>query len=125
MNEKYEILKTLKIEDYVWYIYIGIVILCLYSNTVERHYVLYNDNYSKEKYRKMVIFIFSVAVIIYSYFFIDGYKNVKNLKPSDSKKKKDLNELSLIASTLILISGLIYLYIAIVDTDLDVELAFS
>lgn len=125
MNEKYNLLINLKIEDFIWIVYIGIIFLCLYSNTLERSYILYNNNYSKEKYRKINIFIFSVALIVYCYFFIDGYKTISNLKTNDSQKKKNLNELSFIGSTFILISGIIFLYIAIVDTDLDVELAFN
>ena len=41
------------------------------------------------------------------------------------EKKKELITLSLIASSLILISGLIFLYIAINDEELNVELAFN
>lgn len=125
MSEKEEILKKIKTENYVWIIYFILIGLCLYGNTFEKNYVLYNDQRSKETYRKITIFIFTVALIIYLYFFFDNYKDVKNLKPTDSKRKKDLNELSLLGSTLILIAGLIFIYIAIVDTELDVELAFN
>lgn len=125
MNEKEEILKKIKTENFVWIIYFILIGLCLYGNTFEKNYVLYNDQKSKETYRKITIFIFAVALIIYLYFFFDNYKDVKNLKPTDSKRKKDLNELSLLGSTLILIAGLIFIYIAIVDTELDVELAFN
>ena len=125
MNEKKELLKKIEIENIIWIIYIGIIFLRLYGNKFEKHYIIYNDNYSKEKYRKNTILIFSIAVIIYLYFFIDSYKDVSKLKITDSKKKKDLNQLSLLGTTLILISGIIFLYIAIVDKDLDVELAFN
>ncbi len=125
MNEKEEILKKIKTENYVWIIYFILIGLCLCGNTFEKNYVLYNDQKSKETYRKITIFIFAVALIIYLYFFFDNYKDVKNLKPTDSKRKKDLNKLSLLGSTLILIAGLIFIYIAIVDTELDVELAFN
>ena len=125
MNEKYGLLKQLKIEDIIWIIYIGIIILCLYSNTLERDYILNNNINSKDKYRKINIFVFSIAVIVYLYFFKESYKTINNLKFTDNKKKRNLNELSFLASTLILISGITFLYIAIVDKDLDVELAFN
>ena len=86
MNEKEEILKKIKTENYVWIIYFILIGLCLYANTFEKNYVLYNDQKSKETYRKITIFIFTVALII---------------------------------------AGLIFIYIAIVDTELDVELAFN
>jgi len=124
-NELNDKLKELKIEDFIWVIYIGIIILSWYSNSLERKYYVYNDLESKEKYRKIIIFIFSILVIVYLYFFIDSYNSVKNLKTTDSTKKKNLNNLSLLASSLILISGIIFLYIAIKDEDLNVELAFN
>lgn len=124
-NELNDKLKELKIEDFIWVIYIGIIILSWYSNSLERKYYVYNDLGSKEKYRKIIIFIFSILVIVYLYFFIDSYNSVKNLKTTDSTKKKNLNNLSLLASSLILISGIIFLYIAIKDEDLNVELAFN
>lgn len=125
VEEKKELLKKIKAENTVWIIYLGLIILCLYGNQIEKHYIYYQDSYSKKKYREITIFIFIVAVIVYLYFFYDSYQDVVNLKATDSKKKKDLNELSFLGSTLILLSGLIFLYIAIVDKDLDVEVAFN
>ena len=53
------------------------------------------------------------------------FDDLQNIKPYDSKKKKNLITLSFIASLLIAISGAIFLYIAIMDEDLNVELAFN
>ena len=122
LNEK---LKQLKIEDFIWLIYIGIVFLSWYSNSLEKKYFLYNDIISKEKYRKIIIIIFSILVIVYLYFLNDSYKSVKNLKSYDTEKKKSLTKLSFIGSLLIAISGFIFLYIAITDEDINVELAFN
>ena len=118
-------LKQLKIEDFIWLIYIGIIFLSWYSNTLERKYFIYNDNISKEKYRNTMILIFSILIVIYLYFLKDSYNDYKNLKPYDSEKKKELVTLSLFSSLLIAISGAIFLYIAILDEDLNVELAFN
>lgn len=118
-------LKQLKIEDYVWIIYIGIIFMSWYSNYFERKYFIYNDLEGKEKYRKIIIGIFVVLTIIYVYFFKDSYDDLKNLKPYDSKQKKELTYLSFIASLLIVISGVIYLFIAIKDEDVNVEIAFN
>lgn len=118
-------LKQLKIENYLWIIYIGIIFMSWYSNYFERRYFIYNDLESKEKYRKIIIGIFVVLTIIYVYFFKDSYDDLKNLKPYDSKQKKELTYLSFIASLLIVISGVIYLFIAIKDEDVNVEIAFN
>lgn len=125
IEEKKELLDKIKAENMVWIIYFALIALCLYGNKIETHYVLYQDSYSKKKYRQITIFIFIVAVIVYLYFFCDNYKDVIHLKNTDFQKKKDLNKLSLLGSTLILFSGVIFLYIAIVDTNLDVEVAFN
>lgn len=118
-------LKQLKIENFIWVIYIGIIILSWYSNSLEKKYFIFNDLYSKDKYRHVMIFIFSILIIVYFYFLYDSYKDFKNLSNKDSCKKQNLVILSFIASLLIFISGLIFLYIAYKDQELDVEIAFN
>lgn len=126
MNEElYKKLKELKIEDFIWLIYIGIIILSWYSNNLERKYFIYNDQVSKYKYREIIILIFTILIFVYIYFFKDSFDSVKELKEIDSDEKKLLVFLSFIGSLLILISGFIFLYIAIKDEDLNVELAFN
>ncbi len=118
-------LKDLSIEDFIWLIYIGIIFMSWFSNSLERDYYINNNELSKEKYRNIIIIIFSILVVVYTYFFIDSLNDYKNLKVTDTKKKINLVSLSFIASALILISGLIFLYIAIEDEELNVELAFN
>lgn len=118
-------LKQLKIEDFIWIIYIGIIIFSLYSNTFERKYFLYNDHESKEKYRKIMISIFVILVIVYAYFLKDSFDDIKGLKSYDTEDKKRLTKLSFLGSLLIFISGIIFLYIALSDENIDVELAFN
>ena len=72
-----------------------------------------------------MIFIFSILIIVYFYFLKDSYNDFKNLSNKDSCKKQNLIILSFIASLLIFISGLIFLYIAYKDQELEVELAFN
>ena len=124
-NELNNKLKELNIEDFIWVIYIGIILLSWYSNILERKYYINNDNISKEEYRKIIIFIFSILIIVYLYFLKGSYDDVISIKITDSNKKKELLYLSFIASLLIAISGIIFLYIAINDEDLNVELAFN
>ena len=118
-------LKQLNIEDFIWVIYIGIIALSYYSNFLERKYYVFNDLDSKNKYRNIMILIFSILIVVYFYFLYDSYKSINDLKCGDSEKKKRLLYLSFLASLLIFISGIIFLYIAISDTDLNVELAFN
>ncbi|MBQ8891553.1 MAG: hypothetical protein IJ068_01665 [Bacilli bacterium] len=118
-------LKDIKIEEFVWIIYIGIIIYSFYSNYLERKYYLTGDILSKEKYRKTLIIIFSILLIVYFYFLHDSYESVLNLTSNDSDNKQKFTYLSFIGSLLIFISGVIFLYIAYNDEQIDVELAFN
>lgn len=115
-------LKQLKTEDFIWLIYIGIIFASWISNGYERKYFIENDLDNKKNYRIIMTIIFIVLVAVYIYFFKDSYKDLKNIKPSDSKRKKDL---TFIASLLILISVIIYLFVVIADENIEVELAFN
>ena len=115
-------LNSITTENYIWIIYLGIIITSWYANTLERNYFIYNDKNSKEKYRHIIIFIFSILLVVYIYFFKSSLNDIKNAQ--DLKTNK-LTELSSIASLLILISGIIFLYIAYNDNDINVELAFN
>ena len=118
-------LRQLKIEDNIWIIYIGIIILSWYANSLEKKYFIYNDFVSKNKYRKVMIFIFTILLFVYFYFLKSSYDDYKNISSNDSCKKQNLVFLSFIASFFIFVSGIIFLYIAYMDNNLDVELAFN
>ena len=122
INEKLKILNT---EDYIWLIYIGIIFMSWYSNSLERKYFTENDIESKTKYQKIMVLIFTILIVIYLYFLKESINDIKHLKTWDTPKKKNLVYLSFLGSLLIAISGFIFLYISIVDENLDIELAFN
>lgn len=124
-NEIKNKIDQINTEDKIWIIYIGIIFLSWYANELEKNYFKNNNNYCKEKYRQVMIFIFSILVIIYFYFLKSSLNDIKNLKPSDSIRKKNLTYLSFIGSSLIALSGLVFLYIALKDEDINVEIAFN
>lgn len=124
-NELKEKLDELKTEDYIWLLYIGIIIISWYSNNVERKYFITGDLKSKEKYQRLMVLIFTILLVVYFYFTKSSYDDILKLKQSDSKSKKDLTYLSFLGSFLVLISSIIFLYIAFKDENLDVELAFN
>lgn len=125
MNDLEEKIKQLRIEDFIWLIYIGIILMSWYANSLEGNYFKNRDLNSKEKYRSVMVFIFSILLIVYFYFMNSSYNDLKKVDKFTPKKCKTLSSLSFLASLLIFISGIIFLYIAIVDEDLYVELAFS
>ena len=119
-----ERLKQIKIENFIWLIYLGIILLSYYSNNLEKDYFINKNDCSKEKYRYTLIIIFSILLIIYIYFFNSSYNDLKNINKY-SKEKQNKIVLSFIGSLLILLSGIIFLYLAYKDENLDVELAFN
>lgn len=125
MEDKLDKLEDIKIENFVWAIYIGIIILSWYANIKEKKFLLYDDEVSRKEYRNIMIFIFTILVIIYAYFANDSYGDLKKLKDSDTDKKKILHYASFIGSFLVLISGIIFLCIVIVDEEINVEIAFN
>lgn len=117
--------RQLRNEEIVWIIYIGIIAMSFYSNFLERRYFFENDSFSGERYRKVMISIFYILIVVYLYFLKDSYDDFRNLSVVDSDEKKKLVTLSFFASLFIAISGFIFLYIAFVDEQFDVELAFN
>ena len=122
INDK---LKQITIEDYIWIIYIGIIVSSWYANKYESDYFKYNDTISKEKYRRIMIRIFTILVIVYLYFFKGSFNDLMMIKKGDNSKKKELTYLSYVGSLFILFSGFIFLYIAYKDENIDVEIAFN
>lgn len=125
MNEDLSRLKDIKIENYIWIIYIGIIVLSWYANSKEKDFIINKNENSKKEYQALMILIFTILLFIYYYFTIDSYYAVKELTPLDSKKKIILRYASFVGSFLILISGIIFLIIAILDDNIDTEIAFN
>lgn len=125
MNEDLSRLKDIKIENYIWIIYIGIIVLSWYANSKEKDFIINKNENSKKEYQTLMILIFTILLFIYYYFTIDSYDGVKELTPLDSKKKIILRYASFVGSFLILISGIIFLIIAILDDNIDTEIAFN
>ncbi len=125
MEDNLDRLKEIKDENIVWIIYIGIIILSYYANYKKVKYILYNDEKSRKKYQDTMILIFTILVIIYYYFTKQTYINIKKLNSRDSEKKITLTYASFIGTLLVLISGIIFLSIVILDENIEVEIAFN
>lgn len=125
MNRKLDRLQDIRIENYIWVIYIIIIFISWYANSKEKKFILYNDEVSRWEYQNLLVLIFSILLIIYYYFTKSSYDDLNELTINDSNKKIILTYASFIASLLIFISGMIFLTIAIMDEEIDVELAFN
>jgi uncharacterized membrane protein len=118
-------LEKIKIEDIIWILYLIIIILSFIANSIERNYFIKNEIKDKKTYQNLMIFIFTILCIVYAYFTYDNYKDIKELKSYDSDTKIEFTYISFIATLLVLISGLLFLYIAINDENIETEIAFN
>ena len=125
MDDKLKKLKEIKVENVIWIIYIGIIILSWYANSKEKKYLLYDDLLSRKEYQNLLVIIFTILLVIYYYFAKSSYDDMMNLTAFDSSKKQMLTRFSFLGSFLILISGTIFLILAILDDEIDIELAFN
>lgn len=125
MEDRLDKLNDIKIENYIWVIYIFIIILSWHANSKEKNFLINQDEKSRKEYHNLLILIFTILVIIYYYFAKSSYDDIKKLKINDTNKKKLLTYMSFLGSFLVLISGIIFLTIAINDENLDVEIALN
>ena len=122
---KEETLKKIEIENYIWILYLVIIGLSFFANSLEKDFIINNDIKSKDNYRITNIIIFSIVLLVYFYFTYENYKDLKSLNCGDSYKKIKLTNLEFIGSFLVLISGIIFLYCVYEDTDIETEIAFN
>ncbi len=107
-----EHLEELRKDDYIWYIYIFIVVFALYSNYLERDYVYTKNKRELEAYHSINIVLFTIAFFIYLYFL--------NVNARHYDKKKNFNNfLSLAGTSLLLASGALILIAEIRNSSED------
>ena len=122
MNDISKKLKRLRNEDFIWIVYFFIVVFALYSNKLDRDYLLKKDNeaYKREKY----ITIFFIAFFIYLYFLLLLTEDLGSMEKNFNDPVYRSTFIQLIAAILFLIGGAIYLINEITRKDdaLDVGL---
>ncbi len=117
-------LKKLRNEDFIWIVYFFIVVFAIYSNKLDRDYLLKKNNeaYKREKYINITIFF--VAFFIYLYFLLLLTEDLGSMEKNFNDPAYRSTFIQLIAAILFLIGGAIYLINEITRKDdaLDVGL---
>lgn len=116
-------LEQIQIENYIWIIYLFIIGFSFYANSLEKDFFLTGNKNNKDLYRKINATIFVILILVYSYFEKDAIASLQNKEKSIKNQKFDT--LSFIATTAVLISGFIFLYIILEDDNLEEEIAFN
>lgn len=124
MNDVEKKLKRLKNEDIIWIIYFFIVVFALYSNKLDRDYLLKKDKEAYKREKSINITIFFVAFFIYLYFLLLLTEDLGNMEKNFDDPNYRSTFIQLIAAILFLIGGAIYLINEITRKDdaLDVGL---
>lgn len=124
MNDVEKKLKRLKSEDIIWIIYFFIVVFALYSNKLDRDYLLKKDKDAYKREKSINITIFFIAFFIYLYFLLLLTEDLGNMEKNFDNPNYRSTFIQLIAAILFLIGGAIYLINEITrkDDDLDVGL---
>lgn len=111
-NKLYGDLNRIRREDFIWGVYLIVILMALVSNYFEKQYVMYKDNFSRKRYVYINRIIFTTLLFVYIYFVIDGYNQVSKLNINDNKRKINNTFLSYTGSVVNLIGGIIFLYVA-------------
>lgn len=124
MNDVEKKLKRLKNEDIIWIIYFFIVVFALYSNKLDRNYLLKKDKDAYKREKSINITIFFIAFFIYLYFLLLLTEDLGNMEKNFDDPNYRSTFIQLIAAILFLIGGAIYLINEITRKDdaLDVGL---
>jgi hypothetical protein len=115
-------IQQIDIENYIWIVYLFIIGFSFYANKLEKDYFLDHNIKSKERYRKINASIFAVLIVVYSYF---EKESIESLFQKKNTKVHQYDILSFIATSAVLLSGILFFYIIIVDKDIDEEIAFN
>ena len=112
-------LKRLKNEDFIWIIYFFIAAFAIFSNKLERDYVLNKNSVAYKKSKTINIILFLVAFFIYLYFVLLITEDLHSMEKNFNNTNYRNTFLQLIAALLFLIGGAIYLVQEVTTNDLD------
>ena len=120
-NNIIETLKRINIEDYIWIIYLFLVGYNLYSNYLEKKFLISKDKYLYNKFHSINTTVSFIALIIFIYLLITSYEDLNKLNINSKENEKKFKTLTFIASLLFVIGSAISLYVVAKSPDLDNE----
>ena len=123
MNKVLKTLEEIKIEDWIWIIYLFNASLALISNFFERDFLKTGNKISKRTFKTLNIGILIVVFFIYIYFILLTYSRFKERESHTTLKSLFVTNANFIAACLFLIGGLLYIFTEIIsDNDNDIDI---
>lgn len=112
MNTNVKQLIRIENENYIWVIYIFILIFNFISNKYEKDYIIYNNLKDQKIYLTINKIVVIVLFLVYLYFLGLSLDDIKSAQVNVSKKRLLNLNLQLIANVLFVIGGAIIIYIS-------------
>ena len=104
MNDSlYSEVRRLNFEDLLWILFIFLSIMNIVANKFQKEYVISNNHYYEGKANNISIYVLTILVFVYVYFFLRNYNMYNN---KDNPQNEDL--VKVIGSFLFII-GTLYL----------------
>lgn len=123
MDKVLKTLQEIKVEDWIWIIYLFLSIFALIANFFERDYLLNGSKTSKKAFKTINIAIFVIVFFIYVYFVLLTYSRFKEREQHTTIKSMIVTNTNFIAASLFLIGGILHIFTEIIsDNDTDVDL---
>ena len=120
MSVNYERLKEIKINDFIFIIYIVLSITAIICNNIEEKNIKNGEGDTKiiSSIRTAIVI---VGILIYIYFTYTSYQNVKKPNKNTNEKDKKANNYVLLSSILFLIGSIIILYVNLLNTNEKID----
>ena len=110
MDEIKEQLNELRIEDYIWIIFIFVSIVAIVSDHFERDWLLTKNKDDYKTYKTINVVLLTISFLVYLYFVLLSYKKYKQTIHKRSIRELFFSEVNLFAASLFLIGGILNIF---------------
>lgn len=122
-NELIDRFKQIDIENNIFVVFLILILLAYYANDREKDYFINGNIKDREEYYYILVFVFLITVVISGYYVYNSFIEVKKIRNDCNFRKKEFADLSFIASIFAFLASFIFLYIAIIDTEIETEIS--
>lgn len=105
--------KRIKVEDYIWIIFIILSLLSIYANHDELKYIALHDKKYKNEAKSIGKFTLEISILIYIYFLLRNYDSYNKC----SCKEKKLYSTKVFGSIFVLVGFFCLLYFQFKQND--------
>lgn len=104
MNNQYNEITRLNFEDILWIVFIILSILNIISNNYQKEYIQKKEQYYEDKANNISIFVLTILLLIYTYFFLRNYNMYNNkINPTQQDQIKVIGSIFFILGTICLL----------------------